>query len=210
MMDKKKFRPPARGSKDFLREETKRKVDLTNMKWLIASDIHGSAVYCAQLLEAYQREGADRLLLLGDLLYHGPRNGLPEGYDPKAVLEMLNARKQDILSVRGNCDAEVDQMVLAFPILADYCLLDLGDRMIFATHGHHYNESNLPPLHQGDVLLHGHTHVPVCASRGTYLYCNPGSVSLPKENSYRGYMTLQNRRLTWRDLEGNLQQEFQL
>lgn len=106
------------------------------MKWMVASDIHGSAKYCRELLGAYEREKADRLLLLGDLLYHGPRNDLPEEYAPKVVITMLNAKKKNILCVRGNCDAEVDQMVLEFPILADYCMLDLGTKLVYATHGH--------------------------------------------------------------------------
>ena len=130
------------------------------MKWFIASDIHGSAYYCRRMLERYKKENADRLLLLGDVLYHGPRNDLPNGYAPKEVIEMLNAMKDDILCVRGNCEAEVDQMVLKFPVLADYAIIDLGDSLIYATHGHIYNENNLPPLKRGDVLLHGHTHIP--------------------------------------------------
>ena len=111
------------------------------MKWFIASDIHGSAYYCRRMLERYKKENADRLLLLGDVLYHGPRNDLPEGYAPKEVIEMLNAMKDDILCVRGNCEAEVDQMVLKFPVLADYAIIDLGDSLIYATHGHIYNGS---------------------------------------------------------------------
>ena len=161
------------------------------MKLMIASDIHGSALYCGQLLQAYEREGADRLLLLGDILYHGPRNDLPEGYAPKEVIAMLNPMKEDLLCVRGNCDTEVDQMVLEFPIMAEYCLLQLpcasapekgssekgreqtcgdngsGNRgqrtvTIFATHGHVYHPHHLPPLKQGDILLNGHTHIPAC------------------------------------------------
>ena len=124
------------------------------MKWMIASDIHGSAYYCEKLLAAYQREQADRMLLLGDLLYHGPRNDLPEGYAPKQVIAMLNGRKEDILCVRGNCEAEVDQMVLDFPIMADYAVLTEGERLIYATHGHVYNTAHLPPLQPGDILLH--------------------------------------------------------
>lgn len=178
------------------------------MKWLIASDIHGSAKWCRKLLERYEAEGADRLLLLGDLLYHGPRNDLPEEYAPKQVIEMLNGLRQDILCVRGNCEAEVDQMVLAFPVLADYALLELGNRMIFATHGHVYNEGHLPPLHDGDILLHGHTHVPKCVDHETYIYMNPGSVSIPKEGSHRGYMTLESGTFRWLDLDGNLKNEF--
>ncbi|MBR5111126.1 MAG: phosphodiesterase [Clostridia bacterium] len=178
------------------------------MRWMIASDIHGSALYCAQLLEAYAREKADRLLLLGDILYHGPRNDLPKEYAPKRVIEMLNPLRQYILCVRGNCDTEVDQMVLQFPILADYALLALGRRMVFLTHGHTYNSSRLPPLHPGDILLHGHTHVPACREYASHIYLNPGSVSIPKENSPRGYMTLVEQTFRWKNLEGETYREF--
>lgn len=171
------------------------------MKWMIASDIHGSAYDCRKLLEVFAREEADKLLLLGDLLYHGPRNPLPEEYDPKAVVAMLNAHKQQILCVRGNCDGEVDQMMLEFPIMADYCILAVGKRMIFATHGHHFNEKQLPQLQAGDVLLHGHTHIPALEDRGTYIYANPGSVTFPKEDSMRGYLLLEGTTLTLKDLE---------
>lgn len=174
------------------------------MKWFIASDIHGSAYYCRRMLERYKEENADRLLLLGDVLYHGPRNDLPEGYAPKEVIEMLNAIKDDILCVRGNCEAEVDQMVLKFPVLADYAIIDLGDSLIYATHGHIYNENNLPPLKRGDVLLHGHTHIPECTEHENYIYMNPGSISIPKENSHHGYMTLENKIFIWKDLDGNV------
>ena len=149
------------------------------MKWMIASDLHGSERACREMLAAFQREGADRLLLLGDILYHGPRNDLPEGYAPKAVIEALNGYADRIYCVRGNCDAEVDQMVLRFPIMADYLLLPVGERLIFATHGHVYNADNLPPLRPGDVLLHGHTHLSACEVREGSTSCNPGSVALP-------------------------------
>ena len=178
------------------------------MKWLIASDIHGSALYCEDLLNAWQREKADRLLLLGDILYHGPRNDLPAEYAPKRVIEMLNPLQKDILCVRGNCDTEVDQMVLQFPILADYALLALGKRMVFATHGHVYNNAHLPPLHPGDILLHGHTHVPACEEYGTHVYLNPGSVSIPKEQSPRGYMTLEGSLFRWKTLTGETYREY--
>ena len=173
------------------------------MKWLIASDIHGSKYYCDKMISAYRREKADKMLLLGDILYHGPRNDLPKDYEPKAVIEMLNSMKDDILCVRGNCDTEVDQMVLEFPILADYCILSEGNKMIFATHGHNYNEANLPPLHKGDVLLHGHTHVPKCTEYENYTYINPGSISIPKEESWHGYIIYEDGRFVWKDLDGN-------
>ncbi|NBK91023.1 phosphodiesterase [bacterium 1XD21-13] len=178
------------------------------MKIMIASDIHGAAGFCESMLAAYDREQAEKLLLLGDILYHGPRNDLPEGYAPKEVLALLNARKEEILCVRGNCDTEVDQMVLEFPILAEYCILYINGRMIFATHGHNFNEKNLPMLKNGDILLHGHTHVPVCKETKDYVYINPGSVSIPKEGSWHGYMVLEDGVFTWKDLDGCVKQEF--
>lgn len=180
------------------------------MKWLIASDIHGSAYWCEKLLEAYKAEGADRMLLLGDVLYHGPRNDLPQGYAPKQVIAMLNAMKNEILCVRGNCEAEVDQMVLEFPVLADYAVLCEGTTMIYCTHGHVYNTGKLPPLQKGDVLLHGHTHIPAWEDHGSYRYLNPGSVSIPKENSWHGYMVLENGLFTWKDFDGNIQHQLAL
>ena len=178
------------------------------MKWMIASDIHGSEYYCKELLEAYEREKAERLLLLGDILYHGPRNDLPKEYQPKKVIELLNAHKQDIICVRGNCDTEVDQMVLEFPIMAEYCAIADEKRLIYATHGHHFNEKNLPPLHKGDILLCGHTHVPKCTEYPEYIYMNPGSVSIPKEESWHGYMIYENDIFLWKDLQGAEKMRF--
>lgn len=174
------------------------------MKWMIASDLHGSAYYCRKMLEAFEREGADRLFLLGDLLYHGPRNDLPREYAPKEVIPLLNGKKEKLLCVRGNCDAEVDQMVLEFPVLADYAVLPVGQRLIYATHGHIYHVKNLPPLAPGDVLLHGHTHVPAWTEFGQEnLYLNPGSVSIPKEDSLHSYMTLEGNTMQWKELESS-------
>ena len=174
------------------------------MKWMIASDLHGSAYYCRKMLEAFEREGADRLFLLGDLLYHGPRNDLPREYAPKEVIPLLNGKKEKLLCVRGNCDAEVDQMVLEYPVLADYAVLPVGQRLIYATHGHIYHVKNLPPLAPGDVLLHGHTHVPAWTEFGQgNLYLNPGSVSIPKENSPHSYMTLEENTMQWKELESS-------
>ena len=174
------------------------------MKWMIASDLHGSAYYCRKMLEAFEREEADRLFLLGDLLYHGPRNDLPREYAPKEVIPLLNGKREKPLCVRGNCDAEVDQMVLEFPVLADYAVLPVGRRLIYATHGHIYHVKNLPPLAPGDVLLHGHTHVPAWTEFGQgNLYLNPGSVSIPKENSPHSYMTLEGNTMQWKELESS-------
>jgi len=177
------------------------------MKWMIASDIHGSALFCEELLKAYDREKANRLLLLGDLLYHGPRNPLPEGYDPPEVISMLNARSRDILCVRGNCDTEVDQMVLHFPIMADYALLALDDLRLYATHGHIYHKNHLPPLQPGDVLIHGHTHIPAWEACEGHWILNPGSVSIPKDGSSHSYMTLENHRFQWKTLKGETYHE---
>ena len=172
------------------------------MKLLIASDLHGSALYCGQLLEALEREGAQSLLLLGDLLYHGPRNDLPQGYAPKEVIAQLSGVKDKVFCVRGNCEAEVDQMVLPFPVLADYCLLEQKGHVIFATHGHHYNLETPPLLQPGDVLLHGHTHIPAKDNSLGFWYLNPGSVAIPKENSPHSYMTLEDGLFLWKDLDG--------
>lgn len=155
------------------------------MKLMIASDLHGSAYYCRKLIDAYKESGAERLLLLGDILYHGPRNDLPKDYNPKEVVAMLNPLKNSILCIRGNCDSEVDQMVLDFPLAEDSFIV-IDKLRIFATHGHHFNPQNLPPLSPGDILLNGHTHVPAiepCGKNGEFTYVNPGSTSLPKEGS---------------------------
>lgn len=175
------------------------------MKLMIASDIHGSAYYCRRLIERYQAEQPDQLLLLGDILYHGPRNDLPEEYNPKEVIPMLNGIKDHILCVRGNCDAEVDQMVIEFPIMAEYALVYMGNIKLFITHGHLYNMENLPPLQEGVILLHGHTHVPAWQPFGNHnLYVNPGSVSLPKENSPHSYMLLTETAMEWKDMDGHV------
>ena len=180
------------------------------MKWMIASDIHGSAYYCSRLIEAYKTEQAERLLLLGDVLYHGPRNDLPRDYAPKKVIEMLNAMKDYIFAVRGNCESEVDQMVLQFPVLAEYALIPAGDSLIYAVHGHNYNEKNLPPLHKGDILLNGHTHVPKCVEHDDYVYMNPGSVSIPKEDSHHGYMIFEDNVFIWKDLDGEVKNIYEI
>lgn len=162
------------------------------MKWLVASDIHGSALYCRRLLECMRTEKADGLILLGDILYHGPRNALPDEYDPKSVAEMLNALECPLFCVRGNCDSEVDQMMLNFPIMATYALMNIGETTVYMTHGHINGRDNPPHLRKGDVLLCGHTHIPAdeilpCGVR----YINPGSVAIPKGGSERGYIVIE-------------------
>lgn len=179
------------------------------MKYMIASDIHGSAVWCAKMTEAWEKEKADRLILLGDILYHGPRNDLPDGYAPKEVIAMLNPLKDRILAVRGNCDTEVDQMVLDFPVLADYAILENCGRMIYMTHGHVYNTEHMPPLADGDILLHGHTHIPACKQFGSNnLYMNPGSVSIPKNGTPHGFMILEDGKFLWKDMTGRIFQTY--
>lgn len=179
---------------------------------MIASDIHGSAYYCRELVNAFEREKADKLLLLGDILYHGPRNDLPRDYAPKDVAAMLNALTGRVMCVRGNCDSEVDQMMLEFPIMAEYCLLFVKGRMIFVTHGHVFNTRNAPALSQGDVLLHGHTHIPTWEAFGDgNIYVNPGSVSIPKDKTSRhSYMMLNDDGFIWRTLDGESYHELGL
>jgi len=154
------------------------------MKLVIASDIHGSAFWCRKLMELVQREQPDKLILLGDLLYHGPRNDLPRDYAPKQVIPMLCDQKEKILCVRGNCEAEVDQMVLSFPCMADYALLQCDGKTMYLTHGHHNNPENLPPLTEGSIFLSGHTHIKIDEMHDGIRCLNPGSVSIPKDGSH--------------------------
>lgn len=170
------------------------------MKLMIASDLHGSQYYCEKLIEALNNEKADKLLFLGDILYHGPRNNLPEGYNPKGVIEMLNAVKEKILCVRGNCDTEVDQMVLEFPVMADYIVLSIDNTVIYASHGHKFSPENLPPMNKGEVFLSGHTHIPVDIMVDGIRCLNPGSLSIPKENSKNGYIIFENNKFTFKSL----------
>ena len=163
------------------------------MKFLIASDIHGSAYYCDLLLREIEKENPDKILILGDILYHGPRNDLPKGYAPKEVIAMLNPLKDKFVCVRGNCDAEVDQMVLQFPIMEDYDTLKLEDKTLYLSHGHIYGKDNLPEMKAGDILLGGHTHVPEIVELDGKIYMNCGSVSIPKENSPHSYMVYENK-----------------
>ncbi len=153
------------------------------MKFVIASDIHGSAYWCGRLMEVVERERPDKILLLGDMLYHGPRNDLPRDYAPKQVISMLSNVQDKILAVRGNCEAEVDQMVLPFPCMAEYLLLVADGVTFYLTHGHHHNPDNLPQLGKGSVFLFGHTHVKMDEDRNGIRCINPGSVSIPKDGS---------------------------
>ncbi len=186
----------------------------TEMKYFIASDIHGSAYWCRCMIEKYEQSKAEKMILLGDILYHGPRNDLPIEYNPKAVIEMLNLYKNKIYAVRGNCEAEVDQMVLDFPVLADYALLDINGLTIFATHGHKYSIDNLPPISKGEVLLHGHTHVlkaeKIEREELLYYRVNPGSISIPKEGNPNTYAVLEDDHFCIYDFEDHVIAELQV
>ena len=165
------------------------------MNIMIASDIHGSAYYCGEMISAFEREKPEKLLLLGDILYHGPRNDLPRDYAPKEVAAMLNSIKGSVLCIRGNCDSEVDQMMLEFPIMAEDCVLYANGRTIYAAHGHHER----PALSESDIYLQGHTHIPTWEG-----VLNPGSVSIPKNNTPHSYMILNDYGFTWKSLDGEI------
>lgn len=173
------------------------------MKLLIASDIHGSALYCEKLIDRFGKEQADKLILLGDILYHGPRNDLPDGYAPKKVIDLLNPLADKILCVSGNCDTQVDQMVLNFPVLAEQAIIYADGIEMFAAHGH----KQAPKLCKNTVLLNGHTHIPEYCVTDTFIRINPGSVSIPKENSPRGYILYENKAFIWKTLDGDTYRE---
>ena len=170
------------------------------MKLLIASDIHGALPAAERVVQLFEQHRCDLLCLLGDLLNYGPRNGVPQGLDAPGIAALLNRHAGHIIAVRGNCDSEVDQMLLRFPIMADYALIADGTRRIFLTHGHIYNEGSLPPLSKGDILLNGHTHIPKYTEYKDYVYMNCGSVSIPKENSPHSYMISENGSFYWKEL----------
>ena len=162
------------------------------MKIIFASDIHGSAHWAKELLDVFHHENADKLVLLGDLLYHGPRNDFPDDYSPKKVFTMLNEIKDKILCVRGNCESEVDQMVLEFPIISEHSTVFADGIALHMTHGHKYNPQNPLPAKKGDVVLFGHIHLVVDEVVGGVRYINPGSISIPKDDNGHGYMLFEN------------------
>ncbi|MDT3427209.1 putative phosphoesterase [Paenibacillus forsythiae] len=172
------------------------------MKLMFISDIHGSLHWLKRALEKYAEEKPDGLVILGDFMYHGPRNPLPDGYDPKAVAQELNAIKRQITAVRGNCDSEVDQMLLDFPMMGDYTQILYEGRRIFATHGHGFSIDKLPELGEGDLFIQGHTHVPVADIKEGVYVLNPGSISLPKENNPNSYGILAGGEFTVKSFGG--------
>lgn len=178
------------------------------MKIMFASDIHGSKVYAEKLIETFEKEKAELLVLLGDYLYHGPRNDLPEGYQPKEVIKILNAVKDKLLCIRGNCDGDVDQMVLDFPILNDTAVLLLDGKRAYLSHGHVKNPENPLPMQKGDILINGHTHVWKVEEYENFTYLNPGSVTLPKEGQDNSYMVYENKKFAIKSLKGEVLKEY--
>ncbi len=174
------------------------------MKIMFASDLHGSLFYCNKLKEIFEKEKAEKLILLGDLLYHGPRNPLPKDYNPLEVSQILNSLKDKIICVRGNCDAEVDQMVLEFSITKDFELFLADGIEMFLTHGHIYNKQNIPSsFKDSDIMIHGHTHVYTIEKMEIGTYINPGSICMPKDNQENSYMIYEDRTFTIKNLEGD-------
>lgn len=174
------------------------------MKFMFASDIHGSLYYCNKMKECFSQEKPHKLVLLGDLLYHGPRNDLPMNYEPKKVIDILNSLSGHIIAVRGNCEAEVDQMVLDFPCMADYVILFSDDKTMFVTHGHIYSKENPPKLAKGDIFIQGHTHIPCIENIDDRLFLNPGSVSIPKNGNKNSYMIFEDNTFVIKDMDGEV------
>ena len=180
------------------------------MKLFFMSDIHGSLKYAKLGVDAFINENADYMVILGDVLYHGPRNPLPEEYNPKEVANLINKYKNKIIGVRGNCDADVDQMLLEYPCMMDYNVILADGKRVFITHGHIYNEKNMLNMAEDDVLIYGHTHIPV-AKKENYIYViNPGSISYPKENNPHSYGILEDNVFYIKDICGNVIKSIEL
>ena len=171
------------------------------MKIMIASDLHGSSFYIEKLIERYEEENCEKLLLLGDLLYFNSVSCPGELFNRKRAISLLNSLEDDIVCVKGNCDSSMDQDVLYFSMMDDSKIFEFSGKKIYVTHGHYYGEYDPPRLNDGDILLTGHTHVPACVNHG-FWYLNPGSVSLPKQNSQHGYMTFEDGLFVWKSLDG--------
>ncbi|WP_250278542.1 phosphodiesterase [[Clostridium] colinum] len=180
------------------------------MKILFASDLHGSKFYCNVLKNIICKEKPDKIVLLGDILYHGPRNPLPKHYNPQEVFKTLNTFKEKIICVRGNCDSEVDQMVLEFPIISDYNIINVDGINLFLTHGHIYNKDNMPNIGDNDILIHGHTHINIIEKLEKGLYINPGSISMPKENQENSYMIYEDKKFIIKNIEGKELKSIQI
>lgn len=180
------------------------------MKLMIISDIHGAWKDLEIALNQMDKEGADQLVILGDILYHGPRNPLPKDYDPMIVVKLLNGIKDKIIAIRGNCDSHVDQMVLEFPILSDYSWLMFEGKKFFLSHGHIYNESNMPSISSGDALFYGHTHIPETKTVNGITFFNPGSIALPKEGHPKTYGIFDQNTITVKTMLGEVYKSISL
>jgi putative phosphoesterase len=177
------------------------------MKLFFISDIHGSVSSLKAALKCFEAEQADRIILLGDALYHGPRNPLPEGYAPAEVANLLNGYKERILAVRGNCDSEVDQMLIEYPMMETYSMIQMEQRKFFLTHGHVYHPDEHPALNEGDILAFGHTHLPMAEKRGLIYVFNPGSIALPKEGNPPSYGLFSEGKLQVKSFDGEVLRE---
>ena len=180
------------------------------MKLFFISDIHGSVYYLNQAMERYLIEEADYIVILGDILYHGARNPLPKEYNPKGVIEILNNYSDRIIAVRGNCDSEVDQMTLSFPIMSAYSNILCNKVRLFLTHGHIYNEDNMVDLKEGSALIYGHTHILRAEKKDNLYFLNPGSITLPKENNPHTYGLIEDCSFKIKDLDGNVIKEIDI
>lgn len=180
------------------------------MKLMFISDIHGSPEYLEKIIEKYKKESFDKLILLGDVLYHGPRNTIPVKYDPQKVVELLNNIKEGIIAVRGNCDSEIDRALLEFPLDQDYITIFEKQRAIYITHGHIYNKDHKPMMKQNDILIYGHTHIYEVDIQNNYIFLNPGSITIPKQNNPNSYMTYEEGRFQILDFVGNVLEEYKI
>ncbi len=179
------------------------------MKVMFISDIHGSLKYLNKAIQKFEEEKADKLVLLGDLLEGS--NNLPDYfYNPLEVVELLNQYKERIIAIRGNCDREADQSKFEFPCMATFTEIKYNDRRIFATHGHQYNRDNMPKLSDGDIFIHGHLHIPIAEKFGGIYYLNPGSISLPRQNSKNSYGVLEGDRFSIKDLDGFILKDIEI
>ncbi|MFX0549276.1 phosphodiesterase [Hathewaya histolytica] len=174
------------------------------MKIMFISDIHGSLYFLNKALERFEEEKADYIGILGDVLYHGPRNDLPKEYNPKDVAKILNRYKNKIIAVRGNCDSEVDQMLIDYPMLSDYSIIFFNNKKIFLTHGHIFNKDNMPHFNIGDIMISGHTHIPTIEHIDGVTFINPGSISIPKGGSENSYGILNEDGFSIKNLNGEV------
>ena len=178
------------------------------MKFLVVSDIHGSYYYAKKFKEIYEKENPDQIIILGDLYYHGPRNSLTEEYSPMKVAGILNDYKDKILCVRGNCDAEVDEMISEFKF-NDHILMEINGKKFYFTHGHKYNIENIP-YDDFDVMIYGHIHQGFIQEKEGFVFANPGSISLPKCNSAHSYIVLVDNKIVLKDVDGEVLKEYEM